>query len=318
MGIGIGFGLGTGTDAVRCARNVRITTKSNVRRYEILNPDGTVACSFSVSTGSKSSKAAGKIKRLPYNFKKISAQILKSKTSNSARKAVSSARRQVAQLKRKLKSSEYDEKELEIAIAHAEKIERVARKKMKHLQEEERAKKGGICEGRLEDKEELDKEKVLIQEESAETSSEEQRNMQEAMRQIMEETIREMEASMEEMQEAVEENMDELMESMEEMLEETGLDQLFEELTGNVRPDMDPKDLEELKKKHRLDEMKEIAEADSKYLKALFNKLESDRQSVSSNMAMQGVSLELGGMEMTVPEPAPVPAAEGAAVDVSV
>ncbi len=312
MGIGIGFGIGMGigTGAVRCVRNVRVTTKSNVRRYEILNADGTVACSFSVRTGSKSSKSAGRLKRLPYNFKKISAQILKSKTSGSARKAVSSARRQVAQLKRKLYSSEYDDSELKIAITHAEKIERVARKRMKHLQEEERAKKGGVCEGSLEEQEELDELEALEKEESAEALSEEQKELEEAMRQSMEE-------AMEAMQEAMEENMDELMKSMDEMLQETGLEELSEELTG-VKPDMDPKDLEDLKRKHRLDEMKDIAEADAKYLKALFNKLQSDRQNVSSNIAMSGVSLELGGVEMTFPEPAPAPVSEGGSVDVSV
>jgi len=312
MGIGIGFGMGIGigAGAVRCVRNVRVTTKSNVRRYEILNPDGTVACSFSVSSGSKSGKSAGRLKRLPYNFKKISAQILKSKTSISARKAVSSARRQVAQLKRKLYSSEYDDSELKIAITHAEKIERVARKRMKHLQEEERAKKGGVCEGSLEEQEELDELEALEQEESAEALSEEQKELEEAMRQSMEE-------AMEAMQEAMEENMDELTESMDEMLEETVLEELSEELTG-VKPDMDPKDLEELKRKHRLDEMKDIAEADAKYLRALFNKLQSDRENVSSNIAMSGVSLELGGMEMTFPEPAPAPVSEGGTVDVSV
>lgn len=299
IGIGLGMGMGIGTGAVRCVRNVRVTTKSNVRRYEILNADGTVACSFSVSSGSKSGKSAGRLKRLPYNFKKISAQILKSKTSSSARKVASSARRQVAQLKRKLYSSEYDDRELEIAITHAEKIERVARKRMKHLQEEERAKKGGVCEGSLEEQEELDEAKALEQEESAEALSEEQKELEEAMRQSMEAL------------------QDELMKSMDEMLQETVLEELSEELTG-VKPDMDPKDLEELKKKHRLDEMKDIAEADAKYLKALFNKLQSDRQSVSSNIAMSGVSLELGGVEMAFPEPAPAPAPEGASVDVSV
>lgn len=280
MVMGIGTGTGTKSGVIRTVPTLRKYEDSKVRRYEIMNPDGTVAGSFTVRKSSGSSK---QLKKVQYNFKRISAQILKSKTSYGAKTAVSSARRQVAQLKRKLRSNEYDDKELEIAIAHAEKIERVARKRMKHLQEEERAKKGGICEGELEDKEELD----------------------------MEEAVREMEASMEE-------NMDELMESMDEMLEETGLDELAEELTGGVKPDMDPEDLEELKRKHRLDEMKEIAEADSKYLKALFNKLESDRQSVASNMAMSGVSLELGGMEMAVHEPAPVPVTEGTAVDVSV
>lgn len=281
--------MGVGTRVNGSIPALRTYEDSRVRRYEIMNPDGTVAGSFTVRKSTQSSK---KTKKVQYNFKRISSQILKSKTSGGARKAVASARRQVAQLKRKLKSGEYDDKELEIAIAHAEKIERVAKKRMKHLQEEERAKKGGICEGASEEKD-------LEQKGNAEDLSKEQREAEEAMRQIMEETIREMEASMEEMQE--------------ETAEENGM-----ELMECVNPDMDPKDLEALKRKHRLDEMKDIAEADAKYLKALFSKLEGDKQNVSSAMAIPGVSLELGGAEMTVSMQAAVPVNAGTEVDVSV
>lgn len=72
--------------------------------------------------------------------------------------------------------------------------------------------------------------------------------------------------------------------------------------------EMDPEDLELLKKKHRAKEMKEIMEADMKYLKAMFNKLERERQegldsiksdfgaNGSSGGQSNGVSLELGGV----------------------
>lgn len=307
-------GIGCITGIVRCySANKR--NRSNVQRYEIRDMNGMVVGSYSVRKSSGSSK---KLKKFQYSFKKISAQILKTKTSSGAKMAVSAARRQVALLKRRLKTGEYDDRELEIAIVHAEKMERVARKRMKHFQEEERAKKGGgILEDELEEKEELDMESALAEE--AQSSSEEQPDVSEAMQQIIEEIMREMEISMEEMRRAMEENMDELMETMGQALEETGLDELSEELMGGAAPDMDSKDLEDLKRKHRLEEMRDIAEADAKYLKALFEKLESDKQSAASSIAFSGVSLELGGMDMPVPET--VPAAdivEGAVVDMSV
>lgn len=307
------MGIGNISGIVR-SYPVKTRKNSKVQRYEIRDMNGMVVGSYSVS---KSSNYSKKLKKLPYSFKKISAQILKSKTSSGAKMVVSAARRQVALLKRRVKTGEYDDRELEIAITHAEKMERVARKRMKHFQEEERAKKGGVCECTLEDKEEFDLESAL--EEEAQSASESQKNMEEAMKEAMEEAMREMKISMEEMRRAMEENMDELMESMSDMLEETGLDELAEELTGGVKPDMDPKDLEDLKRKHRLEEMKDIAEADAKYLKAMFEKWQSDKQNLASNMAFSGVSLELGGMDMPVPES--VPAAdivEGAVVDMSV
>ena len=67
-----------------------------------------------------------------------------------------------------------------------------------------------------------------------------------------------------------------------------------------------------MKKKHRADELREIAEADMKYLKAFFTKLERDRREVSS-----GVSLNLSGVEMPVPVAAEEPVIiEGGSFDV--
>ena len=101
----------------------------------------------------------------------------------------------------------------------------------------------------------------------------------------------------------------------------------MEELTVAVQEDMDPEDLKMLKKKHRSKELREIMEADLRYLKALFQELEKERREGSSSSAvssgnssgdLSGVTLELAGMEMaaqtTAAAAAPV---EGASVDVS-
>ena len=70
--------------------------------------------------------------------------------------------------------------------------------------------------------------------------------------------------------------------------------------------EMDPEDLDQLKKKHRSEELREIMEADMKYLKALFNRLAREKeegpggQDYGSNDYASGVSLEIGGLDIPV------------------
>ncbi|MBD5544461.1 MAG: hypothetical protein HDR01_09540 [Lachnospiraceae bacterium] len=247
---------------------------SNVERYTFKNPDGTVAGSITVSKPS-----VKKTKRLQYKYKRISSQLMAAKTAGSARMVITMARSEAANLRKKLRCGEYDDSEVNSAIIHADQMVRIAQKRVKHLEEEERAKKsGGICQGELEEKESF--EDMEIQD-GFELDSKEAK----ALMREMEEAIRELE-------------------------NENGL----EELTETVREDMDPADLELLKKKHRSKELREIMEADMKYLKALFGKLEKERQAAASS----GVSLELSGTEMPVPVmEAPVEAA-GGSIDESV
>ena len=103
------------------------------------------------------------------------------------------------------------------------------------------------------------------------------------------------------------------MKEMESTLKELEGENELEELTLTVKEDMDPADLELLKKKHRAKELREIMEADMKYLKSLFSKLEKEKQAASS-----GVSLELAGTEMPVPVMEAPIAVEGGSVDESV
>jgi len=225
----------------------------------------------------------GKKKALRYSFKRISAQILASKTPGVARSVVTKARHEVVNLLRK-KNGGYDEEELRHAILHAERMVRVAKKRMRHLQEEQDAKKkGGICEAEAAEKAE-------------EASSTEEK--------LMEDLGGEEILSQEEMKKL----MQELEEVMRELEENTGLD--LEELMPISSEEMDPEDLELLKKKHRAQEMRDIMVADMKYLKAMFNKLERERQegldsikcgdygafNGSSNGPSNGVSLELSGV----------------------
>lgn len=83
---------------------------------------------------------ANQVKQLNYKFKDISTQIRQSKNSTGAKKVVLAARREVLRLKRLRATGEYDEDELASAISHAQTMERVAKKKARHLQEEEMVK----------------------------------------------------------------------------------------------------------------------------------------------------------------------------------
>ncbi|MCM1120421.1 MAG: hypothetical protein NC543_13790 [bacterium] len=302
MGIGIGSGHG-GTERTVIRNGNRVTTRTVLRRM-----DGTYVGTIAVTKS-----APRKTKRLNYNFKEISSMILQTKTSGSARQVAARARGKVALLKQRLKCGEYDDKELESAIIHAEKMERIARKRMRHLQEEETAKRGGPCFGELEEEcEELCPD--------AEEAEQEELSADSRQREI------ELEKRQRELQQEMQRMTRELMEQTQRELEELSeLDELADALGGG-RTDLDPEDLDELKRKHRLDEQREIMEADIAYLKALFQKLAQEKQQSvggsgvgdSSGNADSGVSLELGGMEMPVDVQQTPAMPEGGNIDASI
>lgn len=239
-------------------------------------------------------------KRFFYNFKDISAKILSARTSGSARRVLSTARQKTALLRKKMKSKEYDERAVELAIIHAEAMERVAKKKMRHLQEEEAARRGGPCAGDI-DREQLEEqmrqdEQMRMEMQTQETApdsyaltgqpeeefSTEDRSVEELMADSLQAQSQMLDLT-DVMDEFIEEFSELMMDSVEEI---SSLEELADELTGeSAVPDMDPEDLKALKLKHRTKEQKEIAEADSRYLKALFQKLQREQQAVSSNAA---------------------------------
>ena len=288
MGIGVGGDYSDKTKTVR----------------EIKDIQGKVVGRITIT---KSKSKTIRKKRLPYNFRKISNQIVMSKTSNSARSAMSSARRVTLLLKEKLRFSDYDDEELKAAIIHARKMERIAKKRVKNMEAEERAAQSGFY--------------ILeLEEETSESERTEKKQQEEAGldQEELERMMRELESLMEE--------------SMEELEDAAGLDDFMDGMMCVVQKDMDPEDLEQLKRKHRAEEMQEIMEADMKYLKALFNRLEREKRQGSSGSSTsssvqstqsdssRGVSLQLAGSDIPVEQTAEVPAvaaAEGASVDIS-
>lgn len=266
---------------------------SNVKRIILKNADGSSAGSISITSPSPKKK-----KRLQYNFKQISAQIMRSKTSGSASQAVSKARQQVAMLQRNAKNGDYDENELRNAIIHAQKMERIAQKRVKHLKQEE----------------------ALERNDPAYASAVEEELQGAAIGALDEEAVLEMS------EEDLKKLMEDLQEAVEEAIQESDMEWADSEaelaLAKIASDNMDEADLELLKKKHRSDELREIMEADMKYLKAVFDKLAKEKQEASSGISRDfgeaqnpGVFLELGGMEMPVQAAEAPVAAEGGNFD---
>lgn len=238
---------------------LEVTTNrhTGVRQITLKNHDGSTAGTITIHNSSLK-----KTKKLQYRFKRISAQIVQAMTSGSARQVLTRAKGETVNLRRKVFTGDYNRTELRRAIQHAEKMERIAKKRMKHLQQEERLEKGN---GGWQ---------TMLDEKSAEEGFQ---DLKEIFPEFDEEEIRQI--------------LQELQEELARLEQETGL----EELAAAEQTDMDPAQLEQLKKKHRAEELREIAEADMKYLKALFDQMERDRQESSG-----GVSLELAGVEIPV------------------
>ncbi len=285
---------------------------SNRKRMEIKDMSGKVVGSVTVTKG-KASQVVVK-KRLPYSFKEISTRLLKTKKSGNAHQVLISARQKAVSLRLMYKGGVYDDDEVLAALMHAQAIVRVAKKREKHLQEEERAEKkigkdGVFCEADLEEKTEEASSRQTHKEEREQTKA--KMDLQ-RMQKLMEQYERMMQEAMKELEQ---------LDNMDALSEELGID-------GEVS--MDPEDLELMKKKHRADEMRAIVEADMKYLKFMFDKLEKERQSNNNSIssyssvsydnnssANDSVSLELGGVNIPV-EAAPdaMTIVEGGAVDV--
>ena len=246
-----------------------------------------------------------KLKKLKYRFKNISSKIIRSKTSYAAKQVAGQARREVLRLKNEKKQSSEDSAELDAAIAHAKTMERVAKKKAKHLEEEEMIKvSGGPCADRLvEEEEKLEdtndlSEAVSSQEAGYEQEQEisyvEMAKMMSELSENMQAMIENMQAMIENMQamsEAMSQDMESMTEDMQDLLEDVGLGELTEAITPSGE-EMDPEDLKQLKIKHRNKEMQEIAKADAEYLKTIFDILEKGKDS--------GVSIE-ASVKNTVP-----------------
>lgn len=281
-----------------------------------------------------SQRTSNNLKKLKYHFKSIASKIIRSKTSASARQVVGQAKREILRLKREKQSGEYNSEEIDAAITHAKAMERIARKKVKHLEEEEMAKAtGGPCADRAIDEEEIkDREKEILDKLSNSDSDNKDEtetsdystgfannNNSVLYGAFGDYTLSEY--SFDDLDigdmgmlggymqtNDMYDNMEELLSDMEEMTTEMmdefarNMQELLEEMgideltDGSIarRGDMDPADLKAMKIKHRNKEMKEMVKADAEYLKAVFDQLEKERNSGNS-----GINSNVGGGNIT-------------------
>lgn len=210
----------------------------------------------------KNSKTLTELKKLRYNFKAISTQILRSKTSTAAKAAVGKASAEVVRLKRLRQSGQYDEEELQYAIAHAMAIERVAKKKVKHLQEEEMIKVKDDIEIRRQPAPEKlmdDFEDIDLEQETEDLPEEFD----------VGEILDLMDVS-----EFQSEMGDLMMSLLEDMDWVDAMTDTLSELMEGYETEMSPEDFKMFKIKHRNKEMRQIVEADTRYLKAVFENLQ--------------------------------------------
>lgn len=274
-------------------------------------------------TRANKKKTAIATKKLQYNFKKVSSDIMRSKTPSAAKAAAGKARREVLRLKRLKASGEYDTEEIEAAITHAKSMERIAKKKAAHLEQEEMIEVTDDGSGTLSLKDAL---KAENREQMQAQLEYEQELAQEEAQAMQEELASEMSEQMSEL-------MTEISEEMQEMMEQFDM---MEMLSGPVGK-MNSEDFEMLKTKHRTDEMKEIAKADKEYLKVIFDKLQREKaaggsaavsSSPSGGISMGSsspvsVSEALSKINLNIPDvsvntSASMSGMEGAMVDISV
>ena len=275
------------------------------------------------------------LKKLKYQFKNISSKILRSKTSQAAKQAAGQARREVMRLKRQKQSGNYDDDEIQAAIDHAKAMERVAKKKAKHLEEEEMAKAArGIWQGdriseeETKDAQDAEAENVQNAEEMSAESSEEEMSRDLSTYEYAGDSYdisdyidlgidafyAQTGDFMSEMSDFTSEMMQEMSDSLCDLMEEMGLDGLSDN-TVSVNREMDSADLKMMKIKHRNKEMKDIVKADAEYLKAVFDRLEKMKDNpvipsgggVSLSAGYSGTSFSADAAGIGVPTvPAPV------------
>ncbi len=269
-----------------------IRTGNTERRVtKLYNIDGSYAGTISVTR--PSSTNGKKKRRSDYSFKQISAQVLNAKTSDKASQVRTSIGMKLNLLYKRRKGGEYDEEEITRAILHAEQLLRVCKKKEKHLKMEEAAEKH--MKGSTVEERENPAEEAAADEKEQSLEAEE----------------------FEALMEKLELDMEEMYEKAEEAVE---FDEELEELSKALSGDMEPQDLKELKLKHRSEEQRDILQADLKYLKALFDRLQAEKESNGKGSSFQaysgsGVVMTFDGMDVPVEPETPVPAETGGAVD---
>lgn len=242
------------------------------------------------SAVSRTTAKKKKTKKLNYNYRDVSGRILRAKTSVSANLVVAHARTMVAVLRRRYGCGEYNDRDLEIAIIHAEKMVRIAKKKVKNLKMEEQGKRAS----------EEDRAQEACEDENSLNAA----DMQSEEREVSEEDLRNM--------------IKELEQELQRLAAENSMDDLADACLGENGA-VSKEELEKIKKKHRCDEMRQIVEADMKYLKAVFQRMLQEQQEIATAATLELSNAVTGTpVSVSMAAAANAPAEQGGAVDASV
>ena len=239
-----------------------------------------------------------------YNFRSVTSKIQQAKTSASAGQAVLSAKRKIQELKRKLANSDANPDEVTFALNHAKRIERVARKKQRHLEMEEQITRTQKRDERINKTEQAAEDIAMSQRDLLEEELTDKQNdfdekqtamfveAVEKLKETQSEISDDMIASVDAMIDAMTEEEQEMLSEMAEMLENMEI----------LDPHMSEEKLAKLKTKHRNAENKEIVKADADYWKAMMkhnlekmNTPSAGSVSSISSMPAMSVDISVGG-----------------------
>lgn len=245
-------------------------------------------------------KDKAKIKKhLQYSYQKVSNQVIMAKNSMSASKAVLAATRSLSELKRKIKASDCSEDEKEAALAHANRMLRIAKKKKRNLEMEELIKvslredgSGGeqteFIKDEKPERKPFDISQLYMDSEGnpdgeTKDNSAETNDMPTDLMDLdyepsdidLDDELSDMNIS-EDMEE-LNDDLEALTEDMADMISEAFKDLM--DLLEVINPHMDEEHFEKLKTKHRQDEQKEIVKADMEYLKAYIKAVQEENGS---------------------------------------
>ena len=260
---------------------MQVEVRGNTEKYvkKLYDINGNNVGTISITRPKKAYLNDKKKKSVLYSFKQVSSQVMKAKTSVNAAQVSRNIGMKIGLLQRQLKKGDCDEEEILRAILHAKMVKKACEKKKKNLELEETA------ERKLDGEEEIPAESI---------DSVEEADSKEEMRELEAEEFKAL-------MEKLEISIDEMYDMAEETVEfDEELDEMSEVISGAMTPER----LKELKQKHRSEETAELLSADLKYLKALFDRLQSEKENnVKGNYSKgyeSGVSVSFGD-EIDIP-----------------
>ncbi len=242
-----------------------------------------------------------------YNFHFVTSKIQQAKTSASAGRAVLSAKRKIRELKRKLANSDADPDEVTFALNHAKRIERVAKKKQRHLEMEEMITRTQKRDELRDKTEQAAEDMAMAQRDQLEEKlTDEQNEFDEKQTAMFVEAIEKLKETQSEISDDMIAAVDEMIKSMTE--EEQEMLSEMAEMLENMEildPHMSEEDLKKLRTKHRNAENREIVKADADYWKSMMKHNVEKANSPATGSSTAGFAMPSISIDVSVGSAAP-------------